>query len=174
MDALRAAGVILDVTHAAEVAFWQLMEHWDGPLHASHCNCRALVPGQRHLSDEMIQAICERGGVVGSLFVEQMLNPRWDFDDPSTHGPTASRPMRAVVEHIDHICQLTGSSDHVALGSDLDGGFGRELAPVDLDTIADLQLFLGVLREKGYSDEDVAKIAHGNLLRLFRDAWREA
>ena len=81
--------------------------------------------------------------------------------------------MSAVVEHMDHVCQLAGDCDHVALGTDLDGGFGREMAPVDLDTIADLQKFLDIMRKRGYSEKDVQKIAHGNLLRLFRNAWKK-
>jgi len=174
MDALRKFPFVLDLTHAAEVAFWQILDHWDGPVHASHCACRALVPGHRHLSDEMIQALCGRGGVIGIVFGEMMLNPSWDWDNPATHTATATRPMQAAAEHMDHICQLTGTADHVAFGTDLDGGFGRELAPVDYDTIADLQQFLDILRARGYREDDVAKIAHGNLLRLFRNAWRAA
>jgi membrane dipeptidase len=171
MDALRAAGIVLDLTHAAELAFWQILKYWDGPVHASHCNCRALVPGQRHLSDEMIKAIAERGGVMGLVFTESMLNPAWVWEEPATHRKTATRSMSAVVEHVDHVCQLLGTADHVALGTDLDGGFGRDLAPTDLDTIADLQKFLGILRSRGYQEEDVRKIAHENLIRFFRDAW---
>lgn len=171
MDALKAAGIALDVSHLADTALWQVMEYWDGPVHASHCNCRALVPGQRHLTDEMIKAICDRGGVIGSVFCEQMLNPAWDWDDPSTHYDVSKRPMRAVVDHMDHICQLTGSSDHIAIGSDLDGGFGREHSPTDYNTIADLQRFLDILRGRGYEEEDVRKIAHGNLVRFFEEAW---
>jgi membrane dipeptidase len=174
MDALRAFPIALDLTHAAELAFWQILDYWDGPVHASHCACRALVPGHRHLSDDMIKALCTRGGVIGVVFAEMMLNPAWDWDNPGTHAATATRPMQAVAEHVDHICQLSGSADHVAFGTDLDGGFGRELAPVDYDTIADLQRFLDILRARGYPEADVAKIAHGNLLRLFRTAWRAA
>jgi len=172
MDALKQIGMILDLTHASDLTFWQILDYWDGPVHASHSNCRALVPGQRHLTDEMIRAIVERNGVIGLVFAEQMLNPNWDWNNPATHLPTATRPMSAVVEHIDHICQLVGDCDHVGLGTDLDGGFGRELAPIDYDTIADLQKFLEVLRQRGYNDHDVLKIAHGNLLRLFRNNWR--
>ena len=172
MDALGETDIALDLTHASDLTFWQILDYWDGPVHASHCHCRALVPGQRHLSDEMIKAIVERGGVIGMVFAEQFLNPRWNWDDPGTHYTTATRPMKAIIEHIDHICQLTGNADHVAFGTDLDGGFGRELSPTDLNTIADLQSFLNVLRRHGYSEEDVAKIAHGNLLRFFRKAWR--
>ena len=166
MDALRAAGVALDLTHAADLTFWQILDYWDGPVHASHCMCRALVHGQRHLSDDMIRAITERGGVIGMVLAEAMLNPEWDFDDHSTFQPTARRTMAAVVDHIDHICQLTGSSDHVAMGTDLDGGFGREQSPVDYDTIADLQKFLADLEHRGYSREEVSAFAHGNLLRF--------
>ena len=79
--------------------------------------------------------------------------------------------MSAVVDHIDHICQLVGNCDHVAIGSDLDGGFGREMAPIDYDTIADLQRFLDILDRRGYSTDDIAAIAHGNLARFFRQAW---
>lgn len=174
MDALKAAGVILDLTHASDLTFWQILDYWDGPVHASHCNCRALVPGQRHLSDEMIKALVARDGVIGLVFAEQMLNPSRDWDNPATHQPTATRTMSAALEHLDHICQVAGDSDHVAFGTDLDGGFGRELAPIDYDTIADLQKFLDIMRRRGYREEDVVKFAHGNLLRLFRNAWRRS
>ena len=171
LDALAATNIALDLTHASDLVFWQLMDYWSGLVHASHCNCRALVPGQRHLSDEMIQAIAERGGVIGAVFAEFMLNPAIDFDDLATYPQTARRPMSAVVDHIDHICQLVGNCDHVAIGSDLDGGFGREMAPIDYDTIADLQRFLDILNRRGYSTNDIAAIAHGNLSRFFRQAW---
>ena len=172
MDALRGTDIAIDLSHAADLTFWQIMEYWDGPVHASHCHCRALVSGQRHLSDDMITAIVERGGVIGMVFGEHFLNPRWNWDDPASHTLTATRPMKAIIDHIDHICQLCGSADHVAIGSDLDGGYGRELSPTDLNTIADLQVFLNILRREGYQEKDVAKIAHGNLLRFFRNAWR--
>jgi membrane dipeptidase len=78
-----------------------------------------------------------------------------------------------VVDHIDHICQLAGNSCHVGIGTDLDGGFGREQSPCDLDTIADLQKLTGLLAGRGYQEEDIAAILHGNWLRLLRQAWRE-
>lgn len=170
LTALKEAGIALDVTHAADVAFWQLLDAWgDGLVHASHCMCRALVPGQRHLSDDMIRAIAERGGVIGMVFAEPMLNPNVDFDDLATTGPVSStRPMIAIADHVDHICQLTGSSDHVAIGSDLDGGFGREWSPVDYDTVDDLQRLPAMLTERGYSASDVEGLLHGNLLRFLR------
>jgi membrane dipeptidase len=119
----------------------------------------------------MLKAIAGRGGVIGMVFAEAMLNPAWVWEDPVTQRLTATRSMSAVVEHVDHICQLLGNTDHVALGTDLDGGYGRDLAPTDLDTIADLQKFVGILRSRGYREEDVRKIAHGNLIQFFRQAW---
>jgi membrane dipeptidase len=76
-----------------------------------------------------------------------------------------------VADHIDHICQLAGNSQHAAIGSDLDGGFGREQSPSDLDTIADLQHLAELLSGRGYSDRDIADIMHGNWLRVLRKAW---
>ncbi len=168
LDALRAAGVALDVSHAADLAFWQLLDYWDGPIHASHCMCRALVPGQRHLSDDMIKAVAERGGVIGMVMAEPMLNPDINFDDLSTAPAVSTRPMAAVADHIEHICALTGSNSHVAIGSDLDGGFGREWAPVDCDTVADLQKLPDLLERRGLGGADVAAITHGNLLSFLR------
>mgnify|MGYP006086100581 CR=1 FL=1 len=172
LDAMRETDMIIDLTHASDQAFWQILDYWDGPVHASHCNCRALVEGQRLLSDDMLRAIIERDGVIGIVFVDTMVNPQVNWDDPSTFVSQAARPMRAMIEHVDHICQLAGNGRHVAIGTDLDGGFGRELAPVDMDTIADLQGFLDLLRGAGYNEDDVAAIAHGNLLRLFRNNWQ--
>jgi membrane dipeptidase len=171
MDALAETDIAIDLSHASDLAFWQILDHWKGPVHASHCNCRALVPGQRHLTDDMIKAITERGGVIGSVFAEQMLSPYWNWDDPSTHYPGSTRPMKAAIEHMNHICELTGSTDHIAFGTDLDGGFGREQSPIDYNTIDDLQVFLNNLRQSGYSEADVEKIAHGNLIRFFKEAW---
>jgi len=171
LDAMAETKIALDLTHASDIVFWQLLDYWQGPVHASHCNCRTLVPGQRHLSDEMIKAITDRGGIIGMVFAEAMLNPQLNFDTPDAWPQNARRPMSAVVDHIDHICQLTGNCGHVAIGTDLDGGFGREMAPVDYNTIADLQHFLDILANRGYSTTNIEAIAHGNLLNFFRLAW---
>jgi membrane dipeptidase len=168
LDALSACGIALDVTHAADLTFWQLLDYWDGAIHASHCMCRALVPGQRHLSDDMIKAVIERDGVIGMVLAEPMLNPAINFDDLSTAPQVSTRPMAAIADHIDHICQLAGNNEHVCLGSDLDGGFGREWAPVDYDTIADLQKLPLLLERRGFSSDDVDRITHGNLLGFLR------
>jgi len=159
---MERLGVLLDLTHCSDQAFWQALEHYQGLVLASHNNCRALVPHQRQFSDEQLRAIFQRDGVVGVAFDSWMLQPGWIAGEGSNEQVT----MDSVVDHVDYICQLAGNSRHAAIGSDLDGGFGREQSPHDLDTIADQQ-------PRSYSDDDIAAILHGNWLRLLRQAWKD-
>ncbi len=165
---MQRLGVILDLTHCSDTAFWQALGMYDGPVLASHNNCRALVPHQRQFSDEQICAIVQRGGVVGAALDDWMLMPGWVNGQSSNQGTTLDK----VAEHIDHVCQLAGSSRHAAIGSDLDGLFGREQCPADLETIADLQLLAAIFARRGYSAEDVQNVMHANWLRLLTSAWK--
>jgi len=166
---MERLGVILDVTHFSDQAFWEAMDLYSGSVLASHNNCRALVPHQRQFSDDQLRAIIERGGVIGAAFDAWMLKPGWSGLDHSNRDVT----MAEVVDHIDHVCQLAGNSLHAAIGSDLDGGFGREQSPADLDTIADLQRIPDLLRQRGYNEADIENIMHGNWLRLLTSAWEQ-
>ena len=170
LDALKAAGIIVDLTHTTDQAFWEILDIYDGPVAASHHNCRALAPGQRQLTDDMIKAIAERGGVIGVAFDVWMLDPEWKREIPCYEQSTKVT-LETVVDHVDHINQLLGNANHSGIGSDLDGGFGYEQAPRDLNTIADLQRLKGILESRGYSDEDVRNILHGNWIRLLKDVW---
>ncbi len=167
LDEMARLGVILDLSHFSDQAFWEALDFYDGPVLASHNNCRALVPHQRQFSDDQLGAIIERGGVVGVALDCWMLELGW-IKDKSTN---ASCSLANVVDHIDHICQLAGNARHVGIGSDLDGLFGREQGPRDLDTIADLQHIAPLLSERGYSRGDVAAVMHGNFVRLLVDSW---
>ena len=167
LDAMQKTGTILDMTHFSDVAFWQALERYNGPVIASHNNCRALVPHQRQFSDEQIKAIIERDGVIGAAFDDWMLLSGWVKGISSNKQVT----LAMVVDHIDHVCQLAGNANHAAIGSDLDGGFGREQSPCDLDTIVDLQKIATLLTARGYSADDVAAIMHGNWINLLRRAW---
>ena len=167
LEQMERLGVILDLTHLTDRGFWEACEHFNGVVLASHNNCRALVPHQRQFEDAQLEAIIERGGVVGVAFDNWMIRPGWRLLEPSPHVSIAN-----VVDHIDHICQLAGNANHAAIGSDLDGGFGREQSPRDLDTIADLQTIPDLLRGRGYSETDVEQVMHGNWLRLLRKAWK--
>lgn len=168
LRALEEVGMVLDVTHLADESFWQALEAFHGPVLASHNNCRALVPGQRQFSDEQIQALIQRGGVIGAAFDNWLLYPGYI----AGQTPCSAISLDAVVNHIDHVCQLAGNSRHAAIGSDLDGGFGREQSPHDLDTIADLQKIPALLSKRGYSSQDIEAIMHGNWVRFFHQAWK--
>jgi membrane dipeptidase len=165
---MERLGIVLDMTHLTDKAFWEAVDVYGGPIIASHNNCRALVPHQRQFSDEQLKFIIERDGVIGAAFDAWMLKPGW------VRGETTNQDVSLthIVDHIDHVCQVAGNSKYVGIGSDLDGGFGREQSPCDLDTIADLQRFVPLLTERGYSGEDIAAILHGNWLRLLRRVWQ--
>lgn len=164
---MQRLGVTLDLTHCSDQAFWEALEHYEGLVLASHNNCRALVPHQRQFSDEQLRAIFERDGVIGAAFDAWMLQPGWVSGQTTNEGVT----LNTVVDHIDYVCQLAGNSRHAGIGTDLDGGYGREQSPCDLDTIADLQKLAGLLANRGYNDDDIRAIMHGNWLRLLRQAW---
>ncbi len=161
---MQRVGMILDLTHLSDKGFFQALDHFDGPVLASHNNCRALVPGDRQFSDEQIRRLLERDAVIGVAFDAWMLHPGWKRGVTDRNVVNIS----AAVDHIDHICQLAGDCAHVAIGSDLDGGFGTEQTPKGLDTIADLHKLVPTLRERGYSEQDVDNIFHGNWLRYFQ------
>jgi membrane dipeptidase len=155
-------GLLLDVSHLTDESFHEALERFSGPVLASHSNCRALVPGDRQLDDTMIRRLIERDGVIGAVMDAWMLQPGWVRGVTTNEGVV----LETVVDHIDHVCQLAGNSRHAAIGTDLDGGYGIEQTPHDLDTIADIQTLPALLRRRGYEDQDIAAIMHGNWLRL--------
>lgn len=154
-------GMIHDVSHLAEESFWDLLALSTGPIFASHSNCRAFVPTDRQLSDEMIKALIHRGGVVGiNYFDKFLLRP----DVYKTRRATLSD----VADHMDHICQLAGNTRHVGIGTDMDGGLGRENIPHEVTTSADLGKLADALGSRGYSDTDITGIMGENLASFFR------
>ena len=162
-------GIILDATHLCDLAFWDALELYQGPVWASHNNCRALVDHNRQFSDEMIKALIARGAVIGGVFDAWMLSPGWirGKSTPMERNVT----LNTLLDHFDHICQLAGNANHIGIGSDLDGAFGKEQCPSDLETIADLQKIPDLLLARGYSEEDVQQVMHGNWLRFLKKAW---
>ena len=167
MDLLN---MILDVTHLTDEAFAQAMDLYKGPVWASHHNCRALVDYQRQLTDEQIKVLIARDAVIGGVLDTWMLMNGWirGKHNPKEEGIN----LEKLVDHYDHICQLAGNSNHIAIGSDLDGMFGTEQSPYDIDTIADLQNLNGLLQKRGYSAADIEKIFSGNWLRFLRKNWQ--
>ena len=172
LDLLRECdrlGMILDVTHLSDDCFRQALEIYQGPLWASHHNARALVPHQRQLSDEMFLALVAREAVVGLALDAWMMVPGWERG--RTTPQSAGLFLEKLVDHIDHFCQLAGNARHVGIGTDLDGCFGTEQTPQDLDSIADLQKLPALLAARGYTEADIAGILHGNFIRRLRTAW---
>ena len=161
-------GMVLDVTHLADQSFWESLDIFQGPVLASHHNCRALVPGDRQLADEQIKALIQRGAVIGAAFDAWMLTPGWVIGVPQP----GKCMLESVVNHIDHICQLAGNAQHCGMGTDLDGGFGKEQSPHDLDTIADLHKVADILSHRGYSQSDVESIMYRNWVRFFSGALK--
>ena len=166
---MEELSIILDVTHLCDDAFWQAIDHFNGPMWASHSNCRTLVNHNRQFSDEMIKILIEKGAVIGAAFDAWMLVPNWQRGNST---PTKSGcNLEKIIDHIDHICHLAGNARHVGIGSDLDGAFGKEQCPSDLETIADIEKIIPLLQKRGYSVDEVECIMHRNWLRFLEDAW---
>ncbi len=162
-------GMTLDVTHLSDVAFWQALDHFGGRIHASHQNSRRIAGWQRQFSDEQYLEVIKRDGVIGMAFDVIMMQ----------HGyvrgvSKAEALIERAVDNIDIVCQLAGSAKHVGIGSDLDGGYGVEQTPADLNKISDLQRLTDLLSHRGYSDGDIAAIMHGNWLRFFTEVLPSA
>ncbi len=170
VQAMDRLGMILDISHLCDDSFWEAIDLFRGPLWASHSNCRALVPHNRQLSDEQIKQLVQRGAVIGVVMDGWMLRPNWVRGQ--TTPKSAGLTLAQVVDHLDHICQIAGNTSHCGIGSDLDGAYGREQCPSDVETIADLARLAGLLRDRGYREDDVVKIMHGNFLRVLREAWK--
>ena len=163
---MERLGIILDATHLCDESFWDALDKYHGPVWASHNNCRIFVPHNRQFSDEQITELAERDAIIGVALDAWMMVPGWirGKSDPKTMGVS----LKLMINNIDHICQLTGNSLHVGIGSDLDGAFGREQCPYDLDTISDLQKVPDKLIEIGYSASDIQNIMSNNWIRFLK------
>ncbi len=167
---MERLGLILDATHLCDQSFREAMDCFGGRVWASHSNCRALTPHNRQFTDEQLKELIGRGAVIGAPLDAWMMIPNWVRGQTTPEG--TGLKLEKMVEHIDHICQLAGNARHCGIGTDLDGGFGREQSPADLDTIADLQKLPALFRARGYSEADIKGILSGNFLRFLRETWR--
>jgi membrane dipeptidase len=167
---MERLNIILDATHLCDDAFWQAMDHFHGHVWASHNNCRSLVNHNRQFSDEQIKVLIDRGAVIGGALDAWMMVPNWERG--KSHPRTMDCNLRKMIDHMDHICQIAGNANHIGIGSDLDGAFGREQCPYDLNTIADLQSVPALLSERGYTNKDIEKVMFGNWLNFLRRVWQ--
>ncbi|SDT08240.1 membrane dipeptidase [Mucilaginibacter mallensis] len=167
---MERLNVILDATHLCDDSFWEALDHFNGHVWASHNNCRALVNHNRQYSDEQIKILIERSAVIGAALDAWMMVPGWVRGVSTPTGMGCN--LEVMIDHIDHICQIAGNTLHVGIGSDLDGAFGREQCPYDLETIADLQKLTELFTKRGYNLTDIENMMHGNWLRFLRKAWK--
>ena len=166
---MERLNIILDATHLCDDSFWEALDHFNGPVWASHNNCRALVNHNRQFGDEQIRELIARDAVIGGALDAWMMVPGWVRGQSTPQGMNCN--LMVLIDHLDHICQIAGNARHIGIGSDLDGAFGTEQCPYDLDTVADLQTIPTLLQQRGYTEEDIRNVMHGNWLRFLRKAW---
>ena len=166
---MERLGIILDVTHLCDESFWDALKHFSGPIWASHSNCRVLANWNRQFADDQIKELIRRGAVIGMAFDAIMMVHGW------AHGRSQPKDfnlkIEKICEHIDHICQLAGNARHVGIGTDLDGGYGTEQTPMDLDSIADIANLGDLLAARGYKAADIDGIFQGNFVSFLRRTW---
>ena len=194
--AMNGIGIMVDISHVSDDAFWQVMEIAKVPAVATHSSARHFTPGfERNMSDAMIERLAENGGVIminyGSAFLTEVANvynkpmgeayDAWILESGTEKSDEAQDAFQTtwraehpypyadlsdVLDHIDHVVKLTGSADFVGIGSDYDG-VGDSL-PTGLKDVTSYPTLIKGLLERGYAQDDVEKILSGNLLRVWR------
>ncbi|XP_020907881.1 putative dipeptidase CPSG_01350 [Exaiptasia diaphana] len=161
---MNRLGIMIDISHVSDDAFYQVMELSQAPAIASHSSCRHFTPGfERNMDDEMIRKLAENGGVIQINFGSEELNAY--IESYREQNPFPYATLDDVVAHIDHVVKLVGI-DHVGLGSDYDG-VGDSL-PEGLKDVSEFPNLIEALLVKGYSDEDIEKILSGNVIRVWK------
>jgi membrane dipeptidase len=191
----ESLGVLVDVSHASDTAFWDICYVATRPFVASHSNCRALCDNPRNLTDEMIRALAERGGVVGINLCSGFLSDEYSAQEAEYRERLASEPgadmrtwdelgelmsafyaslprppLSLVADHVKHLIAV-GGEDCVGFGGDLDG---VDSLPGGMDSVADYAKFPDLLRAAGLTSSQVNKVCHGNMLRVFGEVLPEA
>ena len=152
---MNRVGMIVDVSHLGDDGFWDVVKYCDGPFVASHSNARAVCSHTRNMTDDMIRALADKGGVMGLNFCGDFLNP---------NGKSRVEDM---VRHAKHIINV-GGSDILGLGTDYDGIDGD----LELDHCDKMPLLAQEMEHQGFSTQQIEKIFHGNVLRLYREVLK--
>lgn len=151
-------GILLDLAHLNERGFWDVAKTTRKPLVVTHTGALSVCPSSRNLTDDQIRAVGDSGGVVGVTFHCGDLRPDGRLD-PDT-------PLDVVVDHLEAFAEIVGP-EHVAIGSDFDGA----LMPRELGDVASLPKLLERLSARGWSAEDIERVASSNWIRALRTAW---
>lgn len=157
---MNALGMMIDLSHASDKTFWDCMEYSKAPIVATHSCCRALCGHRRNLSDEMLDALGEKGGYVGINFYPYFLADRYDESHSWRPGVTE------IVDHIEHAVAFAGIS-HVGIGSDYDGI--DDLYPEGMEDISKSRLVVDEMRRRGWREEDILKVCGQNLLNVWSE-----
>ena len=172
LETMSELGYTLDIAHMTEQAALQALDIFPGVIIASHCNASALLHDDRSkrrlISDRVLRRLSERDGVVGVVPYNRFLLPEWTPADPRENVP-----LSLLIDHIDHICQVTGSSQHVAVGTDFDGGFGWPAVPSEINSIADIQMLSPLLEQHGFSLTDIKAVFNSNWYRILEKTLPE-
>jgi membrane dipeptidase len=164
MGEMERIGMILDTSHMAEASFHEALDLFRGNVIASHANSRLYVPTDRQLSDQMISALVSRNGVVGTVLYNAFLQADWKETDKIKRKVT----LLDVVKHIKHVCDVAGNAAHAGLGTDLDGGFGAESIPAEMDSVSDLPKIENALTAAGFSEQDVDSVMGENWIGFLK------
>ena len=157
---MNRLGMLIDVSHISDEAFYDVLKYSTQPVVATHSCCRALAGHPRNMTDDMIRALAAKGGVIQINFYPLFLDDTF----PEAEMFTAPRPSyKRIADHIDHVVDLVGI-DHVGLGSDFDG---IDVTPEGLENASMMPLLFEELRSRGYSEEDLEKIASRNFFNVF-------
>ena len=160
LDEMASYDAILDLSHMSEEACNAALDRYEGNIVATHALPRHFCDTDRHLTDDQLKSLAEHGGVMGIV----LLNALWNKDA----DPAIPVTLDNIVEVVDYVCQLTGSSAHAGIGTDWYAGTGASGVPDGLDSYADLGKVGEALRKQGYSENDVKAILSGNMLRILR------
>lgn len=163
LERMASLNMLADLTHISEAAGYDLLDAYEGAVVATHANARALVKSDRQLSERQVRLLAERDGVIGIVLYNVFLR-----QDQRKGEPKQNVTLAHVLAHIDTLCQMTGSAAHVGIGSDLDGGFGREDIPLELDSVVDLPKIAAALQTYGYDAAAIDGIMRDNWLRVLR------
>lgn len=161
MEEAQKLGITIDVSHLNDLSFWDVIKNTSKPIIASHSNARAVCNHLRNLTDDQIKAVHEKKGTIGINYSKGFLL-EMDFENP-----VLEVGLNIFKKHIDHIVNLTDINT-IALGSDYDG----TTVPECLKDSSSFPILFEYLLENGYSDQDVKKLASENLLRVFKDTWK--
>jgi membrane dipeptidase len=160
VEEMNRLGMLVDISHINETGFWDVMELSKDPVLATHSNCKALCGHHRNLTDDQIKALAEKGGVMNLSFCAGFIKDGIGFGDPEALKKVT---IEDWLDHLDHAVGLVGT-DHVGLGSDLDGGCGFP----GLDDVTKFPDLTRGMISRGYADHDIKKILGANNLRVFK------